>query len=36
VGKAIKRVDWNMVTETIEHHGNFYKIYLIAVVYTSG
>jgi hypothetical protein len=34
--KAIETVDWESVTETIEHNGRTYKIYLIAVVYTSG
>jgi hypothetical protein len=36
VGKAIETVDWDMVIETIEFNGSLYKIYLIAVVYTSG
>ena len=36
VGKVIESVDWNAVTETIEHDGQVYKVYLIAVVYTCG
>jgi hypothetical protein len=36
VGKVIETVDWDMVTETIEHDGQVYKVYLIAVVYTCG
>ena len=36
VGKVIESVDWNAVTETIEHDGQVYKAYLIAVVYTCG
>ncbi len=36
LGKAIETVDWDSVTETIEFDGRTYKIYLIAVVYTSG
>ena len=36
VGKAIETVNWGEVTETIEHHGELYKVYLLAVVYTSG
>jgi hypothetical protein len=36
LGKAIENVDWDSVTETIDFNGQTYKIYLIAVVYTSG
>jgi hypothetical protein len=36
VGKAIETVDWDSVTETVELNGKMYKVYLIAVVYTSG
>ena len=36
LGKAIETVDWESVTETVEHDGLLYKVYLIAVVYTSG
>ncbi len=36
LGKAIETVDWDAVTETVEHNGKTYKVYLIAVVYTSG
>ena len=36
LGKAIETVDWNSVTDTIEFNNQTYKIYLIAVVYTSG
>ncbi len=36
LGKAIETVDWDNVTETVEYGGNLYKVYLIAVFYTSG
>jgi hypothetical protein len=36
LGKATENVDWDSVTETIEFNGQTFKIYLIAVVYTSG
>ena len=36
LGKAMENVDWESVTETIEYNGRSYKVYLIAVVYTSG
>jgi hypothetical protein len=36
LGKAIETVDWSQVTDTIEFNGQVYKIYTIAVVYTSG
>ena len=36
LGKAMENVDWNSVTETVEYNGQSYKVYPIAVVYTSG
>lgn len=36
LGKAIEDVDWESVTETVDFNGQQVKIYLIAVVYTSG
>jgi hypothetical protein len=36
LGKAIETVDWDSVTETVDSNGETYKVYLIAVVYTSG
>jgi hypothetical protein len=36
VGKAIETVDWDAIEEKIEYQGGQVKIYLIAVVYTSG
>jgi len=36
LGKAIETVDWDTVTRTVEHGGREYKVYLIAVIYTSG
>lgn len=36
LGKAIETVDWDSVTETVEFRGRFFKVYAIAVVYTSG
>jgi len=36
LGKATESVDWDSVTETVEFGGRTYKVYLIAVVYTSG
>ena len=36
LGKAIEAIDWEQVTETVQHDGRTYKRYLIAVVYTSG
>jgi NAD dependent epimerase/dehydratase family enzyme len=36
VGKATETVDWDKVTKTVEYQGRRVKIYLIAVVYTSG
>jgi hypothetical protein len=36
LGKAIETVDWDQVIETVKINGKTYKVYLIAVVYTSG
>lgn len=36
LGKAIESVDWDSVVSTIEFDGQMFKVYLIAVVYTSG
>jgi len=36
LGKAIETVDWDQVTKTVKINGKTYKVYLIAVVYTSG
>lgn len=36
LGKATENVNWEKITETITFEGKVYKIYLIAVVYTSG
>jgi len=36
LGKAIESVDWDSVSSTIEFNGQIFKVYLIAVVYTSG
>jgi hypothetical protein len=36
LGKATETVNWDLVNDTIEFNGQTYKIYLIAVVYTSG
>jgi hypothetical protein len=36
LGKATETVDWSSLKDTIEFNGHTYKIYLIAVVYTSG
>ncbi|MBN1755284.1 hypothetical protein JW877_03620 [bacterium] len=36
VGKAAENVNWNSITETVSHNGRTFKVYLIAVVYTSG
>jgi hypothetical protein len=36
VGKATETVDWASVTETVMFNGQQYKVYPIAVVYTSG
>ncbi|MBA4373491.1 MAG: hypothetical protein C0402_11600 [Thermodesulfovibrio sp.] len=34
--KATETVDWDTVTETVEHNGRTHKVYLVGVVYTSG
>jgi hypothetical protein len=36
LGKVIEAVDWSQVSETIEFDGRTYKVYPIAVTYTSG
>ncbi len=36
LGKAIETVDWDSITGTVEHNGRAFKVYLVAVVYTSG
>ena len=36
LGKAIENVDWASVTELVDFEGQAYKVYLIAVIYTSG
>jgi hypothetical protein len=36
LGKAMETVDWDSVTETVIFNGQEYKVYLLAVVYTSG
>jgi len=36
LGKAIETIDWEQVTETVQHGEKTYKRHLIAVVYTSG
>ncbi len=36
LGKAIESVDWDSVDSNIEFNGQIFKVYLIAVVYTSG
>ncbi|MBW2108004.1 MAG: hypothetical protein JRI36_04965 [Deltaproteobacteria bacterium] len=36
LGKATEAVDWDTVSETVEYQGRAVKVYLIAVVYTSG
>jgi len=36
LGKATENVNWEKITETTTFNGKVYKIYLIAVVYTSG
>jgi hypothetical protein len=36
LGKAIETADWDSVTETVQFEGQIIKVYLIAVVYTSG
>ena len=34
--KDFESVDWDAVTRTVEHDGQTIRVYLIAVVYTSG
>jgi hypothetical protein len=36
LAKAMETVDWDSVTETVTFNGHEHKIYLLAVVYTSG
>lgn len=36
LGKAIETIDWDSATQAIELNGQTVKVYLIAVVYTSG
>jgi len=36
LGKATENVDWDSVEETVEHNSEIFKVYLMAVVYTSG
>ena len=36
LGKAIETINWDNATETVDHDGQLYKRYLLAVVYTSG
>ncbi len=36
VGKAIETIDWHQVSQVVEHKGETYKAYLMAVVYTGG
>ena len=36
LGKATETVDWDSVTDTVIFNGQEYKVYLLAVVYTSG
>jgi len=36
LGKAIETVDWDTVTKTVKINGKTFKVYLLAVVYTSG
>ncbi len=36
LGKVIEAVDWDTVTETVDAGGGMYRVFLIAVVYTSG
>jgi hypothetical protein len=36
LAKAMETVDWDSVTETVTCNGQEYKVYLLAVVYTSG
>ncbi len=36
LGKAIETIDWDSVTDTVDLNGQTHKVYLLAVVYTSG
>jgi hypothetical protein len=36
LAKATEKIDWDTVTETVTFNGQEYKVYLLAVVYTSG
>jgi hypothetical protein len=36
LGKAMETVDWATVTDTVTFEGQEFKVYLLAVVYTSG
>lgn len=36
LGKATEDVNWQNVTDTVEHNGQQYKVYLISLIYTSG
>jgi hypothetical protein len=36
LAKATEAIDWDSVTETVTFNGHEHKIYLLAVVYTSG
>jgi hypothetical protein len=36
LGKAMETINWDSVTETVVFNGQEYKVYLLAVVYTSG
>ena len=36
VAKCVENVDWDSVTETIEHNGTTYKKYLVACTYHCG
>jgi hypothetical protein len=36
LAKATETIDWGSVTETVTFNGQEYKVYLLAVVYTSG
>ena len=36
LGKSIENIDWDSVEETVKYNSEIFKIYLMAVVYTSG
>ncbi|MEA3357973.1 MAG: hypothetical protein U9R17_00945 [Thermodesulfobacteriota bacterium] len=36
LGKSTENIDWDSVEETVEHNGEIFRVYLMAVVYTSG